>query len=172
MTYDTSAFKDKILKLWPTSVPPISSSNTRGDIRYADGTTWDPSYEEGYYFWNQVSWIPMFDVPLWDLHFFAPGTYTASEVLLALVMVRDVTIPANLSGSYGKCLTAPTSSASIDIQKNGSSFGTISISGSATTATFSTSATTFAAGDVLKIIAPSSADATLAGFFLGVKATR
>jgi hypothetical protein len=48
------------------------------------------------------------------------------------------------------------------IQKNGTQFLTATIAASGATATFSSSQTDFAAGDVLKIVTPATADATLA----------
>ena len=48
------------------------------------------------------------------------------------------------------------------IQKNGTQFLTATVAASGTTATFSSSQTDFAAGDVLKVVAPATADATLA----------
>lgn len=168
MSYDTKLFNDKIFKIRATTVAPVAVSNL-SDIRYADGTGWDPGFGEGYYFWDGTQWIPMFGTAIYDLEFFAPGTPTGSEVMLPVKFVRAVTFPTNLVGSYGSLLTATTGAKDFDLQKNGISFGTMSFGASATTATFSVTQTSFSAGDTFKCIAPSSADATLAGLYFSFK---
>ena len=71
--------------------------------------------------------------------------------------------PAGLAGSYGSAATAATSTAAFSIQHNGTAIGTMTFAAGATTASFTmTSATSFAAGDVLTIAAPATPDATLA----------
>lgn len=168
MTYDTKLFNDKIFKIRATTVAPVAVSNL-GDIRYADGTGWDPGFGEGYYFWNGDQWIPMFGTAIYDLEYFGSGAPTGSEIMLPVTFVRTVTFPTDLVGSYGKLLTATTAAKSFDLQKNGVSFGTMSFGAAATTATFSVTQTTFSAGDVFKCIAPVSADATLAGLYFSFK---
>lgn len=150
-----------------------------GDIRYCDGTDLDLGYGVGPYIYEGATsaWVPMFDVPLWDLHFFASGTYTASEVLLATAMVRKVILPANLTGSYAKLLTTATSAQALALvhvasTSTATTFGAISFGAATTTGSFSTTARTFAAGDTLKIVAPASADATMAGFYTTFKGSR
>lgn len=100
----------------------------------------------------------------------SPGAPSASAVLLDIVAISAFTLPINLSGSYGKADTAATGSTTFDIQKNGSSIGSMVFAGSGTTATFAFSASvSFAAGDRLKVIAPASPDATLAGITFTLK---
>lgn len=104
-----------------------------------------------------------------DVHAFYPGVPSASAIVTRIPVARAVTFPSGLSGSYGKASVAATSTTNFDVQKNGSSVGTISFAASATSATFTAaSAITLAAGDILAIVAPSTADATLAnvGFVL------
>lgn len=80
-----------------------------------------------------------------------------------------VSFPPNFSiynghKSQGVASAASTGTATFNVQKNGSNSGTIVFT-SATTATFTTSGGTvlkFAQGDILTIIAPGTADATLA----------
>lgn len=105
-----------------------------------------------------------------DVQAFYPGVPGSSAKVLRIPVGRAVSFAANFSGSYAKAGTASTGTAAFDVQKNGSSIGTITFTASAT-ATFATSggsAQSLAAGDVLSIIAPGSADATLAdiGFCL------
>jgi hypothetical protein len=106
-----------------------------------------------------------------DVHAFYPGVPTASAKVLRIPVARAVAFPANFSGSYAKAGTAATASTAFDVQKNGSTIGTITFAAAGTTATMTTAggaAQSLAAGDVLSIIAPGSADATIAdiGFVL------
>ena len=99
------------------------------------------------------------------------GKPSNGEVVLLFVAPRAFRIPANAAGSYLKAGTAATGSSVFSIQKNGAQFLTATVAGSGTTATFSSSQTDFAAGDVLKIVAPATADATLADIAITLAAT-
>lgn len=106
-----------------------------------------------------------------DVHAFYPGVPTASAKVVRVPIARAVTFPANFSGSYFSASANATATTVFDVQKNGSSIGSVSIAAGGTTATFTTTSGTsksFAAGDVVSIIAPASPDATLAdvGFVL------
>lgn len=105
--------------------------------------------------------------------FFFTTTPTASEVLALYVAADAFTIPANMSGTQVKVGTNATATFAIDVQQNGTSIGTISIatSGTATLTTTSGTAKPIAAGDVLKFVAPASADATIANVAIAVKGT-
>lgn len=105
--------------------------------------------------------------------FFFTTTPSASEVLALYVAADAFTIPANMVGSQVKVGTNPTATFAIDVQQNGSSIGTISIAtdGTPTLTTTSGTAKSIAAGDVLKFVAPSSADSTIADVAITVKGT-
>jgi hypothetical protein len=91
------------------------------------------------------------------------GSPGASQVIERFIFATPASFPAGLTGSYGTAGTAATAAASFAVDKNGSAVGTMDFAASATSATFTMStATSFAAGDVLTIIAPATADATLA----------
>lgn len=91
------------------------------------------------------------------------GSPTASERIFHFVATRTVTLPSGLINSQGVAKTAATAQSDFDIQKNGSSLGTIRFAASATTATFiMASETSLSAGDELEVIAPGTPDATLA----------
>lgn len=97
------------------------------------------------------------------------GTIPVTTVLLRYPMPRDVVFPVGLAGSYGVAEVAATAQTDFVIRKNGVSFGTMRFAAAATTATFiSAGGATFAPGDVLSVVSPGSADATLAsiGFSL------
>ena len=108
----------------------------------------------------------------YDIGFFVPGTYTASQVIAAFVMVRAVAFAANFAPSLAKSQTAATLSSTITIQKNGSSIGTIVFAAGASTSTIAGSAVSFAVGDMLSFVAPGTPDATLAGVQITLSGTR
>lgn len=106
----------------------------------------------------------------WDAHAFYPGVPGDAAVMLRVPVARAVTLPVNLAGSYGTASAASTGTVAFDITKNGTTIGTATFTAAAT-ATFTTAggtAQTLAAGDVLGITCPATADATLAdvGFVL------
>jgi uncharacterized protein DUF2793 len=101
------------------------------------------------------------------------GAPTASLILLHHVVARTVIFPASLTGSQGKAGTAATAQTDFDIQKNGSSVGTMRFAAAGTSASFiMASQQTFAAGDILKVIAPATPDATLADITFTLAGTR
>jgi hypothetical protein len=110
-----------------------------------------------------------------DIHSFYPAKPTASTILLRVPVARIVTFPANFAGSYFTATENATATTVFDIQKNGASIGSISIAAGTTTATFTSSGgaiQTFAAGDVISIIAPATPDATLTNIGIVLSGTR
>jgi hypothetical protein len=86
-----------------------------------------------------------------------------------------VTLPAGLTGSKGIAKTAATAQTDFDIKKNGVSVGTMRYAASGTTASFIMASQTVldgSAGDYLEIIAPATADTTLAKIGFSLKGTR
>ena len=91
------------------------------------------------------------------------GSPGASQVIERYIFATPVTFPAGLAGSYGASGTAATAIASFAIQKNGAAVGTMAFAAGSATASFTmAAATTYAAGDVLTIVAPATPDPTLA----------
>lgn len=101
------------------------------------------------------------------------ATPTSSEVVGRVQIGRAITLPANMSGSSGTVATNPTATFDIDVQDDGVSIGTISIStgGVFTFTTASGTAKSIAAGSVITFIGPSSVDATVAGVAVVLLAT-
>ena len=98
---------------------------------------------------------------------FVAGKPTAGEEVARLAVSDAFTLPAGLTGSRGSAGVAATASAVFSLKKNGTEFGTATFAAAGTTATFAAaSATSFAAGDVLTIVAPATADSTLADIAL------
>lgn len=104
------------------------------------------------------------------------GAPSASERVLGFVIPGGLTgleIAAGATNSQAEAETAATAQTDFDMQKNGSSFGTIRWAAAGTVATFvSVTNTTFAAGDTIEIQAPGSADATLANLYFTLFLTR
>lgn len=100
----------------------------------------------------------------YDVACMKAGAPSASEVILRFVCVRPFKFLAAFAGSKGVAGTAATGSTTFDVKKNGAAaFGTFNFAMGASVATFTlASPTSFAPGDILTIVAPSSPDATLA----------
>ena len=95
-----------------------------------------------------------------------------AAVILRFPMTRAVRFPTNLAASQGIAGTAATATATFNLAKNGSNFGTMVFAGSGTVPTFTGTQTDFAAGDILTLTAPSTADATLADIGFAFAGTR
>jgi hypothetical protein len=110
---------------------------------------------------------------LFDVGSNHPGKPTASQPIMRFVFTRAVDFPSGLTGSQGYCETQATAQTDIDVQKNAVSVGTVRFPASTSAATFiMASATSFAAGDRLALIAPGTPDATLSDFYITLKGTR
>jgi hypothetical protein len=108
-----------------------------------------------------------------DLTAFYPGVPSANALVTRVPVARAVTFPASLAGSIAKASVAATATANFNVQKNSISVGTITFAAGATSATFTAaSPITCATGDVLSIVAPSTADATLANIGIVLAGTR
>ncbi len=120
--------------------------------------------------------------PHYGMGFSAPQTtvYSASQVMGHHRVPCGITIPANFGAYLGRTSEAggsavTTGSTIFSVDKAGtatpntfSQIGTITFAAGTVTPTFATSggtAQTFAAGDVLRIVAPGTPDATFAGFY-------
>jgi Protein of unknown function (DUF2793) len=115
------------------------------------------------------------DVPAqpYDVGSFLEPAPTASQVVLRHVFARQVIFASGLSPSQGVAGTAATAQTDYDIQKNGSSVGTMRFAAAGTVASFiMASQTTFAAGDKLTVIAAATPDATLAKVSFTLAGTR
>jgi len=104
----------------------------------------------------------------WDSRPFAydiSGQYvpapTSNQEVFKTVVARAITFGASMDGSYGVCSPAATASTTFSLLNNGTQFGTMVFSPTATTATF-TGTTTTAPGDVVTVVAPAVPDISLA----------
>ncbi len=118
----------------------------------------------------------------YNLGLFFTSTPTASEVLALHIAAVAFTLPANFASpnSKGVIGTNPTASFAIDVQRQVnatgafSTIGTITIStgGAFTFATASGTAKAIAVNDVLKFVAPGTADATAANAAITILGSR
>lgn len=105
----------------------------------------------------------------------SPNKFTDEQVILLHVIAGSETVVLNkhLPYSIAKCGVAPTGSIAFDILVNDVSKGSINIAAAANTATFTWSnKITLVGGDVVKITAPVTADATLADVAITLEGIR
>jgi len=98
------------------------------------------------------------------------GLPAPSEVLGRAYAAADITCAANFAGSFGGIESNPAVPFAIDVQDDGVSIGTVSIS-TAGVVTFSTVgglAVTIAGGSKITFIAPAIADITAAGITISI----
>lgn len=110
----------------------------------------------------------------YDLALFVPGLPVAGATIFKHKAGRAFGLPANLVGSQGTAV-ATTAAKAFDVRKNNVTCATISFAVGASLPTFTTSggtAVSFAAGDVLTIIAPTPQDTTLADVAMTILGTR
>lgn len=101
----------------------------------------------------------------YDLPTFYPGIPTASAKMYRGKVVRALAIPANFAGFEFTATANAAASTVFDVQKNGSSIGTVTIAAGGITPTGATTAgaaQSLTAGDVFGVICPATPDATLA----------
>lgn len=104
--------------------------------------------------------------------FFFTTTPTSSEVLLLYTACEAITFADNFAGSVADLGINPTTSFVLDVQVNGVSVGSITIStGGVFTFNTTAGALVLANGDQLKVVAPSTADASVANVSITLKGT-
>ena len=98
-----------------------------------------------------------------DISFFVQGTPTDAEKLATHVATTAFTLPSGLTASKAFAEVVSTANATIDMQVNGVSKGSIDFALGASTATFTfASPVAIAAGDRIQFISQATADSTLA----------
>lgn len=152
------------------------TSAAQGDILYRGAATWTrlAAGTSGQLLETLGAGAnPAWQSQPYDLGGLCAGTPAASLVIMRFPIPRAVVFPVSLTGSRGVAGTAATAQTDFDILKNGVSFGTMRFAAAATTSTFiSAAGSTFAAGDVLTVVAPGTPDATLADVGFALTGTR
>jgi hypothetical protein len=148
---------------------------TNGQQFTAAGVSWR---------WDGTKWVAYgggssTTAPRYGIGCYVPGVPTASQNLLMHKFSKAVTIPANFAAYAGHAseaaaAVAATASTAIDVARaltsaptSFSSVGTITFAATAASGTFASgggTTITFAQGDVLRLRAPPTPDATLADF--------
>jgi hypothetical protein len=105
----------------------------------------------------------------YDIGLYYSGEIPAGMILLRFPLPRAVDFDFGGGDSQAVAGVGATGSPVFSIKKDGSEVGTITFSGAA--GTFSGEAS-FTAGEVLTVVAPASADATLAGIGFALSGTR
>lgn len=111
----------------------------------------------------------------YDLTLWWYGKPPGSQVLLRVKLARAVTFADDFTGSTCAAAdVAATASAAFLIKKNGTQIGTATYGAGGNVATFSTTggAVSYAAGDLLEVVAPATPDATLEGIAIVLAGTR
>lgn len=106
---------------------------------------------------DSANLIAPFDVPV-----FAPGVGSNNQKLLRIKLTRAVKFPSGAANSYATASAASTGTATFTFNKNGAPFATVAYTISATGVWTQALDATFAAGDLLEVDGPATADATLA----------
>jgi len=107
--------------------------------------------------------------------YFGATQSSVSQEIFRQNVQHTITFAGNFSGSGGSAKTAATSSSTWNVNKNGSSIGTIVWAGAGTTPTFTTTSgavQTFVAGDILTITGPVTPDGTLSNWGITLVGTR
>lgn len=193
LTYIASAAKWENKTL--SSVIDAALSSTQGAVLYRGASGWSalPPGTSGQVLTTagaaaNPSWASGATVAAkYVVSCFVPGSLTASQRLLYHRFSKAVTFPANFGAttqghtSEAGGSTNATASTVINVDKalaaspnTFTTIGTITIAAGSITPTFATTggtAVAFAQGDVLRLMAPSSADATFADFYATIAAS-
>lgn len=105
----------------------------------------------------------------YTLAFYQENVMTNAQIVYKFIATVAFTLPSSLTGSYATAEAASTGNVHFDIKKNGSDVGDIVFNISTTGSFTFGSDQSFAAGDVLTITGPATADATLAGVGVSLK---
>lgn len=149
-----------------------------GKLAYYNGTSWEFfTAPEGLVLYDQTAneevradgadgWTVVTGggTDYYDIQSGFTTTPITDQVLDTIFVGREVTFPADFSGSGGQIGTNPTGSFVIDVKDDGTDIGTITIGtgGTFTFATVSGTEKVVAAGSILTFVAPTSVDATAA----------
>lgn len=111
--------------------------------------------------WGSPSSIVVGDLP-YDIRVGFNSVPTTDQIIDTIPVVRDWTLPANMSGSVGYIGVNPTATFVLSLKDDGTTIGTISISTSGvfTFATTSGTEKVVTAGSMLTLVAPTVVDAT------------
>lgn len=108
-----------------------------------------------------------------DIAIFAQGVYADGEMLHRHVFASTSVFPIGLVGSQVSSVGPAAAATTLQLKKNGVTFGTINWGIGDTVATYtSVAGATFDAGDVLTVIVPTPADTTLSSVAGTIRGSR
>jgi hypothetical protein len=159
--------------IWPNDVITPANTYYTASVYTASGQlVWGPNaqqvfsspspYDIGVWTPARINVAQPLSQTVYDIGVYSPGTYANAQVTLQLKLERKVVFAAAMVPSTALCTVNPTGAVSMNLLKNGVSFGTLAFTTSGIP-TYSSSGVTFNAGDILKITAPATADGTFAG---------
>lgn len=105
----------------------------------------------------------------YTLAFYQENIMTNAQMVYRFTATVPFTLVSGLAGSYASSEVASAGNVHFDIKKNGSDVGDITFNTSSTGSFTLGSDQSFAAGDILTIIGPATADANLAGIGVSLK---
>lgn len=105
----------------------------------------------------------------YTIAFYQENVMTNAQIVYKFIATVPFTLVAGLSGSYATSEVASAGNVHFDIKKNGSDVGDIVFNVSSTGSFTLGSDQSFAAGDVITIVGPATADLTLAGVGASIK---
>src|SRR5208282_4437256 len=102
---------------------------------------------------------------------FAAGLGTNNQILLNIGLTSILVFPAGAPGSTATASAPATASTVYSLNKNGTTFATVTYGAGSSTGVFVQSAdANFANSDILSVQAPATADTTLAGVSMSISA--
>lgn len=109
----------------------------------------------------------------YDMRFGFTTTPTTDQIIDTIMIGRDITLPANMTGSLGRVGVNPTATFDMLLKDDGTTIGTISVSTSGVFTFTTTSGTlkNIVAGSVLTLVAPTTVDATVENMTMTLLAT-
>ena len=112
---------------------------------------------------NQLEWVSADSLAPYDLASAINGKPAVNAVVLNFVAPRSFAIPAGMAGSRARASVNATATTVFTIKKNGVDVGTLTFTAANANGVFAMAAqTAFVAGDLLTMVAPATADTTLA----------
>lgn len=140
---------------------------------YIDGTTSYVAVDMNVPLGELDARITTLATSIYDIGGSFEGVPTSLQTLLRFPLPRTVAFPINMVSSQMIASIAATAETIFSIQKNGVEFATATFAIAGTIATFAAVASApFAAGDILTIVAPATADATLGNLGWSLVASR
>lgn len=107
----------------------------------------------------------------YDMGIYYPGKPTADEVLLRFQFTRVVNFGTDMSGSQATAGIAATAETIFSLQKDSGEIATCTFGAASSSGTYS-GEDNFSAGEILRIVAPAVADATLENIGFSLAGTR